>query len=103
MDYIKSELNGSVLRLHYLKDTLVFNTTSHILKYIEKIISTTSAETIILDLSVVDHIDSSAVGMFISVKYELSKLHRSFVLVGLTDNVRRILQILDITNYLGAA
>ena len=102
MDYIKSELNGSILRLHYLKNTLVFNTTSHILKYIEKMISTTVGETIIIDLSAVDHIDSSAVGMLISIKYELSKLNRAFVLEGLTDNVRRILQILDITNYLCA-
>jgi anti-anti-sigma factor len=102
MEYIKSELNGSIIRLHYLKNTLLFNTTSHILNYIEKMISTTAGETIIIDLSVVDHIDSSAVGMLISIKYELSKLNRAFVLEGLTDNVRRILQILDITNYLCA-
>ncbi len=100
MEYIKSELNGPILNLYYLKKTLVFNTTSHILKHIEKMISTTTGETIVLDLSPVDHIDSSAVGMLISVKYKLNKLNRSLVLKGLSDNVLRILQILDITNYL---
>jgi anti-anti-sigma factor len=103
LDYIRSELKNNVLRLEYLKEDLVFNTTSHILKYIEKLIHTTKAEKIILDISAVDHIDSSAVGMFISVKHEMNKLHRSFMLTGVNDNVRRVLQILDITGFLDAA
>ena len=103
MNYINSELTGTVFRLVYLKNTLAFNTTSYILKYIEKMIFSTKADTIILNISAVDHIDSSAVGMFITIKHAMNKINKTFILEGLTDNVRRVLQILDINNYLTAA
>ncbi|OHD69609.1 MAG: hypothetical protein A2W19_00970 [Spirochaetes bacterium RBG_16_49_21] len=103
MDYIRSEFDGKILFLEYLQESLGFNTTSYILNYIEKLISSTKAGTVILDISNVQHIDSSAVGMFISVKHGMKKQNRSFLIQGLTDTVQRTLQILDVNNYLNVA
>ncbi|MBN2160971.1 MAG: STAS domain-containing protein [Spirochaetes bacterium] len=100
MDYIRCETSGSELRLEFIKDDLVFNTTSFILEYIEKMINTSSAGRVILDLANVTHIDSSAVGMFISIKNAMLKNGKCLMLVGLDDNVRRILHFLDIANFL---
>jgi anti-anti-sigma factor len=103
MDYIKSQFDGKTLRLEYLQDVLGFTTTSYILNHIQKLISTTNAGAVVLDIGNVQHIDSSAVGMFISVKHEMMKHNRSFLLQGLTENVRRILHILDVDQFLNAA
>lgn len=100
MDYITSETSGDELRLEFVKDDLVFNTTSFILEYIEKIINATPAVRVVLDLTNVTHIDSSAVGMFISIKNIMLKRGQSLMLVGLNDNVTRILHFLDIANFL---
>jgi anti-anti-sigma factor len=100
MDYIKIETSGDELRLEFIKDDLVFNTTSFILEYIEKMLHASPAGRVVLDLTNVTHIDSSAVGMFISIKNIMLKSKKSMMLVGLNDNVTRILHFLDIANFL---
>jgi anti-anti-sigma factor len=103
MDYVKTEIKGKVLRLEYLREDLVFNTASFMLEYIEKMLNSTNADKLVLDLINVNQIDSSAVGMFIALKYEMNKRKKKFKLAGLSDNVRRTLYMLDIDNFLGAA
>lgn len=100
MDYIRPEISDTELRLHFLKNELVFNTSSFILEFIEKIIQSSKAQKVVLDLEGVEHIDSSAVGMFISIKNRLMKDGRTMVIEGLSDNVRRVLTFLDIANFL---
>jgi anti-anti-sigma factor len=100
MDYIKPLISGNQLRLEFLKSELVFNTTSFLLEFIEKLVHSSNASEVILDLGSVNHIDSSAVGMFISLKNELRKSGKKMALAGLTDNVLRILTFLDITGFL---
>ena len=103
MDYVKTEIKGKELRLEYLKEELVFNTASFMLEYIEKMLHSTNAEKLVLNLINVNQIDSSAVGMFIALKYDLNKRKKKFKLAGLSENVRRTLSMLDIENFLGAA
>ncbi len=103
MNYVKTELKGTELRLEYLREDLAFNTTSFVLEYIEKMLHTTNAEKLVLNLINVNQIDSSAVGMFIALKYEMLKNKKKFKLAGLNENVRRTLSMLDVDNYLGAA
>jgi anti-anti-sigma factor len=100
MDYIKLDSNGDDLRLIFLKSDLVFNTTSFILEFVEKTILSSNAERIILDISNVNHIDSSAVGMFISLKNGMQKSGKEILLAGVRENVLRILNFLDITDFL---
>jgi anti-anti-sigma factor len=100
MDYIKPEISDKELRLLFLKNELVFNTSPFILEFIEKIIQTSKAEKIVLNLESVEHIDSSAVGIFISIKNKLKKSGRIMIMEGLSENVRRILIFLDIANFL---
>jgi anti-anti-sigma factor len=100
MDYIKPEISDKELRLLFLKNELVFNTSSFILEFIEKMIQSSKAERIVLNLESVEHIDSSAVGMFISIKNKLQKSGRTMAMEGLSENVLRILTFLDITNFL---
>mgnify|MGYP001767057490 CR=1 FL=1 len=100
MDYIQPEISDGELRLHFLKKDLVFNTSSFILEFIEKIIQSSKAEMVVLDLGCVEHIDSSAVGMFISIKNKLKKSGRTMSMVGLTENVLRVLRFLDIADFL---
>lgn len=100
MDYIQPEISDKELRLHFLKRDLVFNTSSFILEFIEKIIQSSKAELVVLDLGSVDHIDSSAVGMFILIKNKLQKSGRTMAMEGLSENVLRILTFLDITDFL---
>jgi len=100
MDYIKPEISDNELRLLFLKSELVFNTSSFILEFIEKMIQSSKAERVVFNLEEVEHIDSSAVGMFISVKNKLQKSGRTMVMEGLSENVLRILSFLDITNFL---
>jgi anti-anti-sigma factor len=100
MDYIQPEISDKELRLHFLKEELVFNTSSFILEFIEKIIHSTKAERIVLDMECVKNIDSSAVGMFISIKTGLRKNGKKMAIEGLNENVLRILKYLDITNFL---
>lgn len=103
MDYVKTEINGKELRLEYLREDLVFNTASFMLEYIEKMLHSTNADKLVLNLINVNQIDSSAVGMFIALKYEMNKRKKKFKLAGLSENVRRTLYMLDIDNFLGAA
>ncbi|OHD64323.1 MAG: hypothetical protein A2176_01670 [Spirochaetes bacterium RBG_13_51_14] len=100
MDYIQPDISGKELRLQFLKSELVFNTTSFILEFIEKMIQSSKAERIILDLGSVNHIDSSAVGMFISLKNEMRKSGRALIFKGVSESVLRIFHFLDIVNYL---
>jgi anti-anti-sigma factor len=100
MDYLQPEISESELRLNFLKRDLVFNTSSFILEFVEKLIQSTRADRVVFDLSLVDHIDSSAVGMFISIKNKLLKSGRTMDMVGLSENVLRVLTFLDITDFL---
>jgi anti-anti-sigma factor len=100
MDYIKPEISGNELHLHFLTGELVFTTTSFILEFIEKMSQSSMADRIVLDLSRVTQIDSSAAGMFISLKNDMKKSGKRLVLKGLTDSVRRILHFLDVTDFL---
>ncbi len=88
------------MHLQFLTEELVFNTTSFILEFIEKMVHSTRAERIVLDLSMVYKIDSSAAGMFISLKNDMKKSDKRLILRGLTDSVRRILHFLDVTDFL---
>jgi anti-anti-sigma factor len=100
MDYIQPEISDRELRLQFLKRELVFNTSSFLLEFIEKLIQSSKAENVVLDLTAVDHIDSSAVGMFILVKNSLQKSGKTMSMMGLSENVRRILTFLDIAEFL---
>ncbi len=100
MDYIKPEISGDELHLQFLTEELLFNSTSFILEFIEKIVQSTRAERITLDLSRVTKIDSSAAGMFISLKNDMKKSGKRLILASLTDSVRRILHFLDVTDFL---
>ncbi len=100
MDYIKPEITGNELRLQFLTDELVFANTSFILEFIEKTVHAAGANRIILDLGNVKYIDSSAAGMFISLKNDMRKSGKRLILEGLTVSVRRILHFLDVTGYL---
>ncbi len=103
MDYVNSEMARDELRLEFLKDDLVFSNTAFILEHIEKLVVTSSARCIILDFAAVNHIDSSAVGMLISLKNSMQKMGKRMLLAGLSGNVRRIFRFLDITDFLDAA
>jgi anti-anti-sigma factor len=100
MDYIKLEPSNNELRVIFLKSELVFNTTSFILEYIQKAIQISNAERVILDISNVNHNDSTAVGMFISLKNEMQKAGKTLLLAGSTENVLRIFHLLDIDEFL---
>jgi anti-anti-sigma factor len=100
MDYIQPDISDKELRLHFLKRDLVFNTSSFILEFVEKLIQSSKAERVVFDLGIVDHIDSSAVGMFISIKNKLQKTGRTMAMEGLSENVLRVLTFLDITDFL---
>jgi Anti-anti-sigma regulatory factor (antagonist of anti-sigma factor) len=100
MDYIRLETSENQLRLIFLEGELVFNTTSFILEYIQKAIRSSKADRVILDISSLNHIDSTAVGMFISLKNEMQKAGKTLHLIGLTENVLRIFRLLDIVNFL---
>ena len=100
MDYIRLETSNNELRVIFLKGELVFNTTSFILEYIQKAIQISKAERVILDISNVNHIDSTAVGMFISLKNEMQKAGKTLLLTGSTENVLRIFHLLDIDEFL---
>lgn len=103
LDYIRHDFKNNELLLEYLQEDLVFNNTSFILDSIEKMIHTTTAERIILNISQVNRIDSSAVGMFISLKNDISKLDKTFILTGASDGVQRVLQFLGISDFISAA
>lgn len=100
MDYIRLETSNNELRVLFLKGELVFNTTSFILEYIQKAIQISKDERVILDISNVNHIDSTAVGMFISLKNEMQKAGKTLLLTGSTENVLRIFHLLDIDEFL---
>ena|SRR4030042_1024760 len=100
MDYIRLETSSNELRVIFLKGELVFNTTSFILEYIQKAIQISKAERVTLDISSVNHIDSTAVGMFISLKNEMQKAGKTLLLTGSTENVLRIFHLLDIDGFL---
>jgi anti-anti-sigma factor len=100
MDYIRFETSENQLRLIFLKGELVFNTTSFILEFIQKVIHSSKADRVILDISNVNHIDSTAVGMFISLKNEMQKSGKTLHLIGLTENVLKIFRLLDIADFL---
>jgi anti-anti-sigma factor len=100
MDYIRLETSNNELRVIFLKGELVFNTTSFILEYIQKAIQISKADRVILDISNVNHIDSTAVGMFISLKNEMQKAGKTLLLTGSTENVLRIFHLLDIDDFL---
>ena len=100
MDYIQPEISDRELRLRFLKRDLVFNTSSFILEFIEKLILSSRADKVVFDLSAVDHIDSAAVGMFILVKNKLQKNGKKMSMVGLSENVLRILTFLEIAKFL---
>jgi anti-anti-sigma factor len=100
MDYIQTEISDRELRLQFLKRELVFNTSSFLLEFIEKLIQSSKAENVVFDLTAVDHIDSSAVGMFILVKNRLQKSGKRMSMMGLSENVRRILTFLEIAEFL---
>jgi anti-anti-sigma factor len=100
MDYIRLETSNNELRVIFLKGELVFNTTSFILEYIQKAIQISKADRVILDISNVNHIDSTAVGMFISLKNEMQKAGKTLLLTGSTENVLRIFHLLDIDEFL---
>ncbi len=100
MDYVKHEINGTELRLRFLTDELVFNTTSFILEFIEKTLQASKADRIILDLDGVMQIDSSAAGMFISLKNSMRKSGKTLVFQGLSDGVLRILRYLEVDRFL---
>jgi len=100
MDYVKHEISGTELRLRFLTDELVFNTTSFILEFIEKTLQSSKADRIILDLDSVIQIDSSAAGMFISLKNSMKKSGKTLVFRGLSDGVRRILRYLEVDRFL---
>ncbi|HOT46834.1 MAG TPA: STAS domain-containing protein [Spirochaetota bacterium] len=100
MDYIKPEISGNEMRLRFLTGELVFTTTSFILEFIEKMLQSTRADRIVLDLSSVVQIDSSAAGMFIALKNKMKKSNKTLVIKGLSDGVRRILHYLDVEDFL---
>ena len=100
MDYIRVDASNNELRVIFLKGELVFHTTSFILEYIQKAIQISKAERVILDISNVNHIDSTAVGMFISLKNEMQKAGKTLLLTGSTENVLRIFHLLDIDEFL---
>lgn len=100
MDYVKLEHDGDDLRMVMLKNELVFNSTSFILGFLEKTIHASGARRVIIDLSNVSHIDSSAVGMFISLKTGMQKTGKELYIDGVCENVLRIMTFLDITGFL---
>lgn len=100
MDYIKTDISGNELLLRFVKDELVFTTTSFIHEFIEKTIQSSRAQLVILDCATITHIDSSAAGMFISLKNEMQKMGKRLLIRGLNDNVLRILHFLDVIAFL---
>ncbi len=100
MDYIKPEICGNEMHLRFLTGELVFTTTSFILEFIEKMLQSSRAERIVLDLSSVIQIDSSAAGMFIALKNNMKKSNKTLIIKGLTEGVRRILYYLDVVDFL---
>jgi len=105
MDYIRLETSNNELRVIFLKGELVFNTTSFILEYIQKVINASNVDRVVLDISNVNHIDSTAVGMFITLKNDMQKAGKTLLLTGSTESVLRIFHLLDIDDFLdvGAA
>ncbi len=100
MDYIKPEISGNEMHLRFLTGELVFMTTSFILEFIEKTLQSSRADRIVLDLSSVIQIDSSAAGMLIALKNNMKKSNKKLVIKGLSDGVRRILHYLDVVDFL---
>ena len=88
------------MHLRFLTGELVFTTTSFILEFIEKMLQSSRAERIVLDLSSVIQIDSSAAGMFIALKNNMKKSNKTLIIKGLTEGVRRILYYLDVVDFL---
>lgn len=88
------------MHLQFLTGELMFTTTSFILEFIEKFLQSNRVDRIILDLEQVNQIDSSAAGMFIALKDSLKKSGRKLVIRGLTEGVRRILNYLDVAEFL---
>lgn len=82
---------------------LVFSVTSGILQNIERKLYALRPEELIIDLSNVLIIDSSAVGMLISLKQIMKKNGTSISLVGTNENVQKILNYLNVMVFLTAA
>lgn len=102
-DYIKCLLNEGALRIVFIKEDMVFNVSSAILDHIMRIIQNETMTDLILDISNVNHIDSSAVGLFITLKHEMKKRGLGFRLEGVNENVQRIFRLLDVMKYIEAA
>lgn len=87
------------LRFVVLDSSIVFNNAPSLLKSIEHALSSYPSSSIIIDISGVEVIDSSAIGMFISVKGLAERQKRSFALAGVSDTICRILAFLEVDDY----
>ncbi|MFC1669607.1 STAS domain-containing protein [Spirochaetota bacterium] len=99
-DKFDVKYSDSILNLKYLNNDLDLYVSPNILNGIKRFIETSEVEKVIFDMTNVLYIDSSAIGMFISLKSILEKSKSKFTLVNLTKNVHKILSHVDLIAFL---
>ncbi len=93
---------GLKFREERLEDKLVFYLEGELVAKEKMIILSAILEAVqresdvsflVLDLSKLDYVDSSGLGMFLDLRQRLSKENKRFILIGLNDYVKRLLNI----------
>ena len=73
-----------------------FNTHREFRGAYEPLLTEASISSVLVDFSAVDYLDSSALGMLLMLRDKLGGVNKSIALVGVSGNVK---QVLDIANF----
>lgn len=86
--------NTVIIYLHGHVDIYV---TAHIEKECSKLITSKSGSNFIINMSDVDYVSSSGLGVFISIMGLLKKNYRELAFCNMDDDVRKIFEIVKLT------
>ena len=95
----ETTLSDDTLTMRYLKPYMGFNQISLITENIKQFIKLTQPKKLILDLETVKNIDSSDIGMLISVKNVMNNNNGKFLLINTNDNIKKALKLLNFLHY----
>ena len=94
--YFHADIVSNKLHIRFKGKEILFNDSSIVHMEMLKIIEKADADEIILDIENVESIDSSAIGLFLSLNSSIKKRNKRFRLENIKESVKSCFDLLNV-------
>ncbi len=98
MDTLKATLNGTTLLVHFAGE-LTLRSSSTLREKLQNYMDAHTVEHLVIDLSQVEFIDSSGIGMLVALKTRLTSNHKSLFLLSPSPQVQSTIALVHLGSF----